>query len=298
MNKAGKRSSVAIASCKTLPEPDPDQGLLEAALAERGVDARALPWDDPAAPFAEADLVVVRSTWNYIHERDAFMAWIDRWAGKLENHASVLRWNTHKRYLRELEAAGLPVVDTVLVPRGSGAELGPIMKKKRWFRGVIKPAVGAGSHLTRVVSGTGEDAEAFRALVDERDMLVQPYMAEVEHSGERAIISIDGEVTHAVRKSARFSGDAEKTEPVAVAEDERALADRALRWTMRNFPCGALLYGRVDLVRDAEGALRIMELELTEPSLFLSHAPAATARLADGIVRRLALLGFQKGDFP
>jgi O-ureido-D-serine cyclo-ligase len=178
----------------------------------------------------------------------------------------------------------------VLVPKGSGVSLQAVMKKKHWFRGVVKPAVGAGSFLTRVCGGGDDDEQFFAASLVERDMLVQPFMAEVEHSGERALVYIDGAVTHAVRKAPRFSADGESTTPVVIADDERTLAERVLHWTMRTFPCGALLYGRVDIVRDAEGAPRIMELELTEPSLFLQYSEAAVSRFVDAIERRLALL--------
>ncbi|MCC6811158.1 MAG: hypothetical protein IT381_27255 [Deltaproteobacteria bacterium] len=281
---------VALATCKALPEPDPDRELLLHALQKAGLRAEWLAWDDPSAPFTDARLTVLRSTWNYIADRDAFLAWADALGYRLANPPPIVRWNTHKRYLKELAEAGIPTVPTVLVPKGAGAALGDLMRKKQWFSAVAKPAIGAGSFHTKRVSSSDADAAWFAQELAERDMLLQPYVPAVESSGERAIVYIEGAVTHAVRKSPRFSGNDERTEPVPVADDERALAERAMSYVMRALPGGALLYGRCDLIRDESGALQVMELELTEPSLFFEHSPQALARFVEGVQRRLALI--------
>jgi len=275
---------VALATCLQMPEPDEDREIIDAALKTENIDAGWVAWDDPAAEWKSPKLIVVRSTWNYVHDYPAFLKFTEKISGKSENHASILRWSTHKRYLRDLDEANFPTVDTVLLPKGSAVALSTVMKKKKWFSAVVKPAVGAGSFLTQRV--TQQDDAIFAERLSERDMLVQPYMAEVETTGERAIVFIDGEVTHAVRKSPRLQGQAETTEPVPVEEDERELTLRLMRWTMRQFPCGALLYGRADLIRDAQGELQVMELELAEPSLFLKHSEEAAKRFAQGIARR------------
>jgi glutathione synthase/RimK-type ligase-like ATP-grasp enzyme len=282
---------VALATCQSLPEPDADRALLLDALKEAGITAEWLAWDDPKANFKQARLTVLRSTWNYIQQRDAFIDWADALGFRLCNPPSIVRWNTHKRYLRELdELAKLPVVPTILLPKAVKAKLGDVLKAKHWFSAVAKPAIGAGSFCTRRVSSSDDDAQWLEAQLRERDMLLQPYMSNVESSGERALVYIEGEVTHAVRKSPRFTGNDESVETCEVAEDERALAHRAMSWVMREIPGGGLLYGRIDMVRDAEGAPRIMELELTEPSLFFAQNPAALAKFIAGIKRRLDMV--------
>jgi glutathione synthase/RimK-type ligase-like ATP-grasp enzyme len=280
---------VILATCQTLPEPDPDAGIVEAALSRSGISHATLPWEGDLRTFQAATLTVIRSTWNYVHHRDAFLTFVDALHNRVENHPSVLRWNTHKRYLGALSDAGFAAVDTVLVPKGARVSLQTLIKKKHWFRAVVKPAVGAGSFLARVVGGSDEDERFFTEHLHTRDMLVQPYVPEVETTGERSLVFIDGEVTHAVKKAPRFGDAQESVTPVEMAEDEVALALRLMHWTMRNFPCGALLYGRADLVRVADGSLRVMELELAEPSLFLQYSETATERLVSGIKRRLAL---------
>ncbi len=269
-----------IATCSKLPEPDPDEGPLLDALAAEGVEARMAAWDDPEEDWDLPGPTVIRSTWNYIHALESFVAWAAR-PRPLWNPVEIVRWNVHKGYLAELAGRGHPVVPTVLHRHGSSEEAelgeGPV---------VIKPAVSAGSFATRrFAAGEHAEARAFLAeMVRARDVLVQPYVPSVEGHGERALVWIDGALTHAVRKSPRFSGDDEAVSATAmpIEADERALAEAVLA------PLAAeLLYARVDMARDERGRPMLMELELIEPSLFLVQHPPARARLARGIARRL-----------
>jgi hypothetical protein len=110
-------------------------------------------------------------------------------------------------------------------------------------------------------------------------------MAEVEGSGERALVWIDGELTHAVRKSPRFFGENESvSEAIPVAADERTFAELALK--AADAREHGILYARIDVIRDEGGTLRLMELELIEPSLFLKQSAAALDRLVAAIVAR------------
>ena len=281
---------VDLATCQVLPEPDPDQELLLRALAGLGVDARLHAWDapvDPAAADPPADLCVVRSTWNYHERRADYLAWAERVAARTPvlNPLPILRWSTDKAYLRDLAARGVPVVPTVFLERGALTSLETVVAERGWRDVVVKPRVSAGSFATRHCAAAGLDAGArFLAIhLRERDMMVQPYLPSVESYGERALVFIDGELTHAVRKSPRLQGQAESVSAtVPIAADERAVAERALAGVGPG-----LLYGRVDLVRDASGAPLVMELELVEPSLFLAQHPPALERFAGAIRARV-----------
>jgi O-ureido-D-serine cyclo-ligase len=303
---------VALATATAIGKGDFDMPPLLAALAAAGVEARVLAWDDPAAEaaFAGARACVLRSTWNYVQQYERFLAWIDRCARvtRLLNPAPVVRWNSHKGYLLELEGRGIPIVPTRLVRRGGEARLADLIGD--WPRAVVKPAVSAGSFGTiRVGAGDLADGQThLDRLLAERDMLVQRYEPSVEAYGERSLIWLDGAFTHAVRKSPRFSGDREDvgTGAVPIAPDERALAERVLSliWNPERVPdlprwdsggeaaCvptrlapGPLLYARVDLVRDPAGQPCLMELELIEPSLFFDQHPGSAARMAAAIAR-------------
>lgn len=273
---------LAIATCDPLPEPDPDQAPLTAALAARGIETTLVPWHDEAVDWAGFDACVIRSTWDYHRRPDAFLAWVDRVATltRLHNPAAVIRWNAHKAYLLELAGAGIPTTPTVLLRRGNPTPLQAVVAAQGWERVVVKPAVSAGSFDTIAVDAADPDGRGeahLRALLAREDALVQRYLSAVEGYGERALVAIGGELTHAVRKNPRLLGDDESVTPVPIEPAERALADTLLSW----FP--GLLYGRVDLCPGPDGAPCVMELELIEPSLFTRHDDAANARLADAI---------------
>ena len=267
-----------VATCLTLPEPDVDEAPLAAALAAGGFDAQLLAWDDPAADWDAPLPTIIRSTWNYALDVDRYMQWIDRAAksGPLFNPPDVIGGNLHKRYLLELAARGVPVIPTTLVEKGETCALPD-------HRIVIKPEVGAGSLGARVFDRGGDDALAhLRSLTATGAALVQPYVTSVEDYGERSIVMIDGELSHAIRKSPRFAGDSEKIDgPFPIAEDEHAVATAALA------PYGDLLYGRVDMARDEHDRPMVMELELVEPSLFFSRGPGSAVRYVAGLRRRL-----------
>ncbi len=279
-----------IATCRPLPEPDVDEELLLAALAERGVPARMAAWNDPEEDWDAPGATLLRSTWDYIHAPEAFSRWIGRVAaaGALWNPAEVVLGNLHKRYLLALAARGVPVVPTELLERGAIGTLAELCARRGWQDVVVKPAVGAGSFATYRISADERDQgeRVLAQLAADRDVLVQPYQASVEHHGERALVWIDGKLTHAIRKAPRFAHGVEQvSDAVPVCADEKAVAERALgSWS------GDLLYARVDVAPDADGSPQVMEVELIEPSLFLRQSTEALRRFADAIAKRWRLL--------
>jgi glutathione synthase/RimK-type ligase-like ATP-grasp enzyme len=274
---------VALASCRVLPEPDPDQPLLEDALRRRGLEAATMAWDDPAVDWSAARLTVMRSTWNYPHRPGDFLGWVDRTARvtRLVNAPAVVRANIHKSYLLDLHRRGVPVVPTRLLERGATATLREAAGE--WDRVVVKPAISAASLQTlRVGPENWPEGEAhLRALAAERDVLIQPYLPSVEGEGEHALVCIDGALTHAVRKQPRFAAQHESvSEARAIGEAQRRVAEAALATVE-----APLLYGRVDVAPGPDGSPVVMELELIEPSLFLLQYPPALERLAGAILR-------------
>lgn len=277
-----------IATCTTLPELDVDEAPLAEALAAGGFAAALYAWDDPRVDWDAPVPTILRSTWNYALDVPGFLAWIDRVAAAapLWNPRDIVRGNVHKRYLRELAARGVPVVPTVIAE--APLELSAVARDLSASRLVIKPEVGAGSLGARVFDIASEPAAVAAAahlteLTARGLALVQPYVDSVEGYGERSLVWIDGELSHAIRKTARFAGDAERINgPFAIADDEREVADAALAPFVER-----ILYARVDLARDAAGRPMIMELELVEPSLFFARRPGAAARYVAGLRRRL-----------
>ena len=282
---------VALASCAELPEPDLDEAPLRQALDAAGLAAGVLAWDDPAADWAAARLTVLRATWNYPRRPRAFLDWLAATARLTEvwNRPAAVGWNLHKGYLLELERGGVPVAPTELVPRGSDRALSEVMAARGWPEVVVKPAVSAASYRTvRIAADRRERGEAhLRALVADGDALVQAYLPSVEGYGERALVWIDGELTHAVRKSPRFDDDDESVSPalpISPAEAELARAAVARAGEAIGEPP---MYARVDVAPDAAGRPLLMELELIEPSLFFPQSPRALDAFVAAIRARL-----------
>lgn len=269
-----------IATCTPLPEPDPDQALLVSSLQREGLRVEVVPWN--RWDFEDDAPVLIRSTWDYYRALPAFLTWIDTVAerGLLANPADVVRENAHKRYLLSLAAAGHPVVPTLPFERGTIVDSEAVRRELATDKVVVKPAVSAGSYETHVLP-IEEAAGRIQAAVHQRDTLVQPYLRAVETVGERSLIFVGGTFTHAMRKAPRYASDAEHvTGPFPIEEDELRIASALMA------PYAAsILYGRVDLVRDEAGLPCVMELELVEPSLFLSQHPPALARFVQAILR-------------
>ena len=277
---------VALATCRVLPEHDRDEAIVLGALRDRGIEARMLAWDDADAPFGDARLTVLRSTWNYAWHPDAFRAWLRRTAEvtTLLNPLAVVEWNLHKRYLLDLDARGVRTVPTELISRESGRTLRDVLGARGWNRAIVKPAISCASRLTLAVDTTNLDAgeRHLREVSAKEDVLVQPYQDAVEDYGERAIVWLDGEITHAVRKSRRLHGDEESVGHAAIDPRERDLAMRAVAAAGSD-----VLYARVDMVPGPDGEPRIMELELIEPSLFFQQCPRALERFVSEIGKRM-----------
>jgi len=277
---------IALVTCADWLSMTPEGQLLISELKALGLDARPLVWDDPAVDWSLPKVCIIRETWDYHHRRDEFVAWAERVASQttLLNSADVVRWNTHKGYLRDLEERGVPIVPTTWLAAGSEANLGDIMSNNRWQDVVVKPAISASAFETIQV-GSAQVAEGqahINRLLPSHDLMVQPFISSVRDYGERSLIFIDGRLTHAVRRTPALHPevgvDAWQATLVQPTEEEPEMAAQALQAA----GCPTL-YARVDIVRDEANALRLMELELVEPSLFLTLAPDATRRLAQAI---------------
>lgn len=281
---------VALVTCAELPDLDPDDHLLVDALATLGIDVEPAVWDAPV-DWTAYDLAVLRSAWDYPERRAAFVEWA-RGVPSLANPADVVEWNTDKRYLAALAAAGVPVVPTVWITEAGVWQPGATGEI------VIKPVVGAGSRATGRYDLAVPDerdlavAHVARLVADGRAVMVQPYLPAIDTAGETALLYFGGAYSHAIRKAPMLTGPDvgverlykdEEITPREPTPAERAVADRALA----ALPFPVPLYARVDLMPGLDGEPTLSELELTEPSLFFSHAEGAADRLAAQIAKAL-----------
>lgn len=273
---------VVLASCAALPEGDGDEAALIDVLRRDGVDVEWRPWGDAV----DADLVVLRATWDYTERLDEFLAWCES-VPALANPLPVVRWNTDKSYLVELAARGLAVVPTAVVQPGDNPDF-PAGEF------VVKPAIGAGSRGAGRFTDHAEARAHFEALGVKA--LVQPYQSSVDENGETALVFFAGEYSHSFHKGPMLvQGLAESASGLYVEEKlrgveptgaQRELADRVLDVAaeLLSFPRKDFLYARVDVVEGENGEPLLLELELTEPSLgFKLTSEDAASRLSAAI---------------
>lgn len=256
-----------------------------APLARLGWSVATVPWRQTAEPWSSFDAVVIRSTWDYWNDLDAFLGVlqaIDR-VTLLANPLALVRWNLRKTYLRDLERRGVAIVPT-LWPETVGADdVAGWAERLGEERLVIKPVVGAnGEDAYRIAAGdpaARRDAVARRFR--DRPALVQPFMPRILDEGEYSLFYFGGRYSHAILKTPA-AGEFR-------SQEEHGAEVRAVTAPARLLECGeralraldlAPLYARIDFVRDAEDGFRLMEQELVEPSLYLRMDPEAPRRFA------------------
>ena len=295
------RPRIGLITYSALSGLDEGDRLLQSALERRGLEVSPVVWDDSGVDWSLFDMCVVRSTWDYHHRLEEFLEWAEQAAGltSLWNPLEVLRWNSHKLYLRELTERGVPVVPTLWLERGEAADLATLMESHGWPAAVIKPSVSASAFETVLVEqGSVERGQThLNYLLAERDVMVQPFITSVETYRERSLLFIGGELTHAVIRQPQLrsgiSPGIADTNPEQAADQDHALVtpspeEVSLANEIVAMIDPRLLYARVDLVRGDSGEPLLLELELVEPSLFLHLAPHAVERMADAIIDRLA----------
>lgn len=282
-------SRIAFATYPGRPDLADDDRLAAEEIARRGSRVEPAVWDDPSVDWSGFDRIVLRSCWDYHLRLPEFLGWLgslERAGAPVWNPPAVVRGNADKGYLVELAAAGVPVVPTVRVDRGTAADLAAILDERGWTEAVVKPAVSASAFLTRRIrrEETAEAQGDFDHLLTLSAALVQPFLPEIRSRGEWSLLFFAGELSHAVLKrpgagdfrvQTELGGNAlaQKPSPALVAQARRVL---------ERIP-GPWLYARVDGV-EVDGTFLLMELELIEPSLFLACDPEAPARFASAVL--------------
>ncbi len=288
----GLGSALALVVDADHLDEEDSQELLAPALAARGLSAALVAWDDPTVDWSAFRLCVIRATWDYHLRLPEFLAWAERIAARtvLWNPLDLVRWNTHKRYLRDLERQGVAIVPTVWAPQGTTLDLAALLADRGWTRAVVKPAVSASAYATRLVTSEtiAQGQTHLDTLLAARDMMVQPFLTSVTTTGERSLVYFDGVLSHTILRSPALGVDiggvdiGEESRLIANDAEEAAFAEHIMQAVN-----GETLYARVDIARDDAGDLRLMELELIEPWLGLDLALEAATRFAAAIARRL-----------
>lgn len=265
-----------------------DDRPLIAELTAAGLTGVAVRWDDRDADWASYSALLVRSCWDYHVRHDEFVQWLDaveRAGVPVFNPVPLIRWNMDKRYLRELQARGIAIPDTVWVERG-GLSLAGLLDAAGWTDAIVKPAVSASAADTWRVSARNADAREaeFAELSARTTVLVQRYVPEIETAGEWSVVFIGGRLSHSAIKRPR-AGDfrVQKehggTAVPATPPREIVTASRDVLATLPTAP----LFARIDGVMTSHGYV-LMEAECIEPDLFFRFNPESRRALVEGLV--------------
>lgn len=275
---------VLLVTCREWAEGEPGHAALDRALEDRGLDARWVVWDDLSVDWGAADVIAVRSTWDYDNRLGEFLGWASGVGPALLNGAHVFRWNTDKHYLVELQDAGLPVVPTV----SADSVFDVRAAADRFGLSVIKPRVGAGGRGVEVVS----DGRVWLPQPDghQGPWIVQPLVESIHHDGETSVFVFGGHPVSQVEKlpsttdirvHEHFGGTSRSVE---LTEEAALLAAEAIA-TVVDLLGDEVVYGRVDMMR-YQGKLVVSEVELTEPGLYLDVLPLNALPFAEAIANR------------
>ena len=286
---------LAIASSRQFPSVHPDDAHLVATLERLGVQATVCVWNDPQVEWTAFDAVLIRTIWDYFEHYAAFRGWLDM-LDRLDvitiNDTKTLRWNSDKRYLLDLEREGVPIIPTHVAHGGSLQHALSSMSERDV---VIKPTVSGGAwHTVRGKTGTPACQQAIDALPKHLDYLVQPFVPEIASEGEWSLMFFDNTFSHAVLKRPT-AGDYRVQEQhggrTAPATPDDSIVHAAGKTLLATAALGYrnLAYARVDGVM-VNGQFLVMELEVIEPSLFLTGNPDAAERFAQHLVERLQML--------
>ncbi|WP_223670980.1 ATP-grasp domain-containing protein [Kangiella shandongensis] len=281
--------NLAIASCRDLPDWEKDDLPFFSELDALDINYQILPWDTDC-DWSQFDACLLRTTWDYQERIDEFMQWIDRVSRQTQllNPKPIIEWNSHKRYLRELEQAGIAITPSEWLIRGQTYDVAALMGKHGWQRGFLKPLIGANAReCLRFSLSSEEELSAAQQHVDrlctKEDLVLQPYLANVETFGETSGIFFNGKYSHGTRKvpvkgDFRVQDDYGASDFVYhLSEAEQELAEKAIQHVTAQV--GAPLYARVDFLHHKDGAAFVNELELIEPSLFFRHGGKESCKM-------------------
>ena len=288
---------IALVSGAEARHLDTDLPLIIRALGDRGIIAEIVDWDNAAADWEQYEAAIVRSPWDYHRRYDEFLAWLDSVsaATTLLNSADIIRWNTNKEYIAEFMEAKIDVIPTTFV-RGA-EDLVLITNEGMLDRDiVVKPTISAGSNNTERHEESPVKAAAHLGTLIDAGMvaMVQPYQRFIDERGETGMLYFNGKYSHSFRKGAILATGENTKNGLFVEEDisprnassqERALGETVMRFVKDKFG-DYPLYARVDVVRGSAGVPVVMELELTEPSLFLHVAHESPSHFASAVVAR------------
>jgi glutathione synthase/RimK-type ligase-like ATP-grasp enzyme len=283
---------IALLTCEKLPELTPADQFLIPELSKHNIVAKPVIWSDKTINWNDFDYLIFRNTWDYFEKETEFNLWLDqieKLGIKTLNAVGIIKQNKHKFYLREMEKQGISILPTVFIDKTNSLNLAELIPS-HWKKTVIKPAFSAGSYLTEVfeVNDIQKINGDYKKLAQEKELLLQEFMPEIQIVGETSFIFFNKKFSHAVNKKpvdgdyrvqSQFGGKYTLVQP------SQELIEKAQK-IVNTFPEN-LLYARVDgIIIDTE--LYLMEIECIEPDLYFDISEGALERFVTSIVELIA----------
>ena len=291
-------TDITLLTCRAYYKPDNvtpyiqnillEQELLKSAFEAQGLKVDITYWDNPTYEWQETKSVLFRTIWDYFERFDEFWEWLEQVKTKtrLINSYELIKWNIDKHYLKDISSWGIETVPTYFADKGCNMKLHEIAKRNQWKDLVIKPAISASAFKTYKILANEIQAneKLFNSLVQERNMLVQPYFETITQLGEASLMVFDGKFTHAILKKAQpgdfrvqddFGGTVHNYIPTKA---EINFAEKVFE-TCKTKP----VYGRVDIVWDNDKNFYLSELEILEPELWIRNYPKCAERIAEAV---------------
>ena len=283
---------IALLTCEKLPELTAADQLLIPELAKHNIVAKPVIWSDQTINWSNFDYLIFRNTWDYFEKETEFNLWLDqieKLGIKTLNTIGIIKQNKHKFYLREMEKQGISILPTVFIDKTNSLNLAELIPS-HWKKAVIKPAFSAGSYLTEVfeVADIQKINADYKNLAQEKELLLQEFMPEIQTLGETSFIFFNKKFSHCVNKKpvdGDFRVQSQFGGKYSLVQPSQELIEKAQK-IVNTFPEN-LLYARVDgIIIGTE--LYLMEIECIEPDLYFDIADGALERFVSSIVELIA----------
>ena len=268
--------------------------LVMNALKKFNLKVNKKDWHDAAFDWSTTRSVIFRSTWDYFDKFDEFKTWLNKIKNQcfLINSHEIISWNVDKHYLLDLQKKGIPIPESIFIPKNKSIDLSLLMKKNQWDEIVVKPTIsGAAKNTYRLKE---EDLSSFQNkwenLISQEDFIVQEFQKQVISKGEVALMVFGGKYTHAVLKQAK-KGDFRVQDDfggsIAIYSPDKEMIELAEKSVKTMSPVPA--YARVDVIWNNNSKLVVSELELIEPELWFRlnpHAADVLAKYINGLLAK------------
>ncbi|MFE3847451.1 RimK family alpha-L-glutamate ligase [Flavobacterium sp. LB3P45] len=283
---------IALLTCEKLPELTAADQLLIPELAKHNIVAKPVIWSDKTINWSNFDYLIFRNTWDYFEKETEFNLWLDhieKLGIKTLNPIEIIKQNKHKFYLREMEKQGIPILPTVFIDKTNSLNLAELIPS-HWKKAVIKPAFSAGSYLTEVfeVADIQKINADYKNLAQEKELLLQEFMPEIQTLGETSFIFFNKKFSHCVNKKpvdGDFRVQSQFGGKYSLVLPSQELIEKAQN--IVNTFAEKLLYARVDGII-INNELYLMEIECIEPDLYFDIADGALERFVSSIVELIA----------